>query len=236
MSESKKNNIVPKELWVFVNKLFLPASEEIGLILSDQLKSLRQRNQIRILEKTHKILNADTTIKPISSLSLAYRFWEKASLEEDDFVQSRWASMLASAATTEDSDEKTQMCIRLLGQMTPGECKTFDDLVRSIEGYHETSRTYWKKITFSTENQDALHITSLVNLGIIESEPVRDFQAISALAEKGDDEPSFHAYAPDERRYFPHDKYYIFTELGSLFAENIYSWKERYDMNPESSQ
>ena len=83
----------------FLAKLAGPAAEEVGLLLQDQVRLYRLQNQLRILSKAEKMLH-DAKIEPSQvPLRTLVPILEGASLEDDDYLATKWAGLLASAAS-----------------------------------------------------------------------------------------------------------------------------------------
>ncbi|MBZ5489749.1 MAG: DUF4393 domain-containing protein [Acidobacteriia bacterium] len=75
-----------------------PAAEEIGLSFRDSIQVWRFKRQVRLFERVKTICDG-AGIKPEAvKLPLLFEIVEKASLEEDDDLQDRWANLLANAA------------------------------------------------------------------------------------------------------------------------------------------
>jgi hypothetical protein len=89
----------------FLGKLITPSIEELGLVLSDNIKYFRFKNQVKILLKAKNITEKNNiNIKQIP-IKLLVPLLENASLEEDDKLQDKWAVLLANMV---DSEQNTQ--------------------------------------------------------------------------------------------------------------------------------
>lgn len=68
-------------------------------ILNDNVRYWRFSNQIKIIEKTQKLIEDSKLEKKFIPLKVLAPIIEHSSLEEDPTVQEKWANMLANAAT-----------------------------------------------------------------------------------------------------------------------------------------
>ena len=104
----------------FVEKLVTPSAEELGLLAKDQISYWRVKNQIKILNKASALCKEnDINVNSISP-KLLVPYLENASLEEDEDLQDRWASLLANMA---DSEQNVQNHVfpYILGQLSKEE-------------------------------------------------------------------------------------------------------------------
>jgi len=230
---NESGNVIPEVLSKFIEKLFLPSTEEIGLILSDKLKFYRFKNQINIMNKTKNLCN-ENNIKPIESIGFAFKFWDNATLADNEEVQKRWASLLANATNKRSTrkEEHYDLCLNILKEMTVLEVSALDSIVKELQGYHEISRTWGNR--FGCENRDDIGMMSLVKLGLIESDPLRDLNELNNLNNKATeiDKQRQRAYSFDNRLYATKDKRYFLTNLGEFFISTVYTTTELHDMEP----
>ncbi len=80
----------------FAGKLVLPPIEELGLLVKDQISYWRFSNQVKILNKAKSICeNNNVSVKSIPP-KLLCPYLENASLEDDDNLQDKWATLLVN--------------------------------------------------------------------------------------------------------------------------------------------
>lgn len=114
----------------FLGKLISPAVEEMGLLLSDNIKYLRFKNQVRILNKAEKyVKKKNIQIKEIP-LKILVPLLENASLEEDEDIQDKWANMIANLADS-NSNLQNQIFPYLLSQVSIEEFNGLKELAQS---------------------------------------------------------------------------------------------------------
>lgn len=89
----------------FLSAICMPAAEEIGLVLRDQVARLRRKNLEAIVEKTEAKLAAQGETPTGSCSPLLIRnVIEEASWVDDDCIQDMWAGLLATASVSEADD------------------------------------------------------------------------------------------------------------------------------------
>ena len=104
----------------FADKLVLPPIEELGLLVRDQISYWRFTNQVKILNKAKSICeNNNVSIKSIPP-KLLCPYLENASLEDDEDLQDKWASLLVNMV---DSKQNIQNHVfpYILGQLSKDE-------------------------------------------------------------------------------------------------------------------
>lgn len=104
----------------FVEKLIIPSIEEAGLLIKDNVAYWRFKNQVNMLNKARKYcLKNNITPKSIS-LKFLCPLLDNASLEDDEFLQDKWAILLSNMV---DSAQNIQNHVFpfLLGQISKPE-------------------------------------------------------------------------------------------------------------------
>lgn len=132
MSESKKLDItstaIEKGIDVikdFLQKLAGPAAEELGLLMSDNIKLWRFKNQLSILEKARTYVSVkNIDVKGISPKILV-PLLEGASLEEDKDLQDMWAALLVNYIDSSKNYE-SNVFPYVLSQLSTVEVKLID--------------------------------------------------------------------------------------------------------------
>lgn len=80
----------------FLSKIISPPLEEFGLLMGDNIKYYRFKNQIRILAKAKEYVDSKKITTKEISLKLLVPLLENASLEENETLQDIWAKMLVN--------------------------------------------------------------------------------------------------------------------------------------------
>lgn len=111
----------------FADKLVLPPIEELGLLVKDQISYWRFSNQVKILNKAKSICEKNNiSVKSIPP-KLLCPYLDNASLEDDDDLQDKWATLLVNMV---DSKQNIQNHVfpYILSQLSKDEF----DLLESV--------------------------------------------------------------------------------------------------------
>lgn len=87
----------------FVDKLVLPPIEELGLLVRDQISYWRFNNQIKILNKAKYICEQHGICVKAIPPKLLCPYLENASLEDDDELQDKWATLLVNMVDSQQN-------------------------------------------------------------------------------------------------------------------------------------
>lgn len=129
----------------FVEKLISPTAEEVGLLVSDNIRYFRFKNQIKILLKAKKYVEAKgISIKSIPPKILVPLI-ENASLEEDEELQDKWAKMIVNLSDSE-TNLQNQIFPYILSQLSLNEFKSLEEL-------YESERVFLRKKTSISERE-----------------------------------------------------------------------------------
>src|ERR1700749_3941930 len=85
----------------FLGKLISPTIEEVGLLIADNIKYLRFKNQISILLKAQKYVAEKNVPLQEIPLKILVPLLDNASLEENEALQDKWAKMIVNLANSE---------------------------------------------------------------------------------------------------------------------------------------
>jgi hypothetical protein len=108
---------------------FIAGSLEQGMgIFEDRLRYLRWERQLRLMQRADQMLKELGLAAPTRAvpLRLAIPLIQGASLEEDDELQDRWATLLVNAANAACGMEIRRAHIEILEQITVLEAKILD--------------------------------------------------------------------------------------------------------------
>ncbi len=106
-------------LFEMLSKICLPAAEEFGLLLKDNIHNWRLNNTIRVLEKAKDKLeynNNEISLK--ANPRVAIEIMEHCSLSDSDEVQEMWAGLFVSSCTKDGQNDENLLFINLLKQLT----------------------------------------------------------------------------------------------------------------------
>lgn len=120
----------------FLGRICLPAAEEFGLLLKDQVSSWRANNAVRITDKAQRILEKKGNSLVVSAHPrIIYTAIEKGSWAEDEFMQNFWAGILASACTPDGKDESNIIFMNFLSQITTNQARIIDHICKTAKTY-----------------------------------------------------------------------------------------------------
>jgi hypothetical protein len=110
-----------RELGGFLSKYAGGPLEQAMGVVEDKLKYLRWERQVRLMERANKFLAERGLSLPSRkvSLQIAIPLIQGGSLEENDFLQDRWAALLVNAADASSNIEVRRAFISILEDLTP---------------------------------------------------------------------------------------------------------------------
>lgn len=109
-----------RELGGFIEKYVGPPLEQLSGMLEDYLRVWRWERQIRLFERADTFMAARglaSATRPVP-LKLAIPIIQNGSLEEDDELQDRWASLLVNSADADSGTEMRSAFISILKDLT----------------------------------------------------------------------------------------------------------------------
>ncbi|SFH47774.1 Abi-alpha family protein [Pedobacter insulae] len=102
-----------------------PLVDGAGILYSDAIKAKRIANTLKLEEK-YKLVKSDDT-RP-TDLSFGYKILEKASLEDNDDLLSKWANLLGNATDKNYNGSIRKIFIDTLDSLEPIDVKIFDEI------------------------------------------------------------------------------------------------------------
>ena len=171
----------------FLEKLAGPAAEEIGLMLQDQVKLYRFKNQYKILTKAKKFLE-DKNIEPKPiPLRTLIPLLEGASLEDNDYLADKWAALISNAASSSLNKENHPSFSKILTELSPIDAILFDEVSKISETiiwndfknkFAEKHSLNLEDVVFSYENLFRLGLVYNTNNGLKKSQFGKSFYKI----------------------------------------------------------
>lgn len=89
----------------FLDKLIMPAIEETGLLLKDQVTMWKFKNQVRMLNKAKLHCEKNNISPKTISLKLLCPLLDYSGLEEDEILHDKWAILLSNMVDSEQNIE-----------------------------------------------------------------------------------------------------------------------------------
>lgn len=152
-----------------------PLADEIGESLGVWARHYRFRLGLKMFQKTQRMLSeagiSPQTVRPRLFLPI----FDGASVEDDEDLHSRWAALLANAATSPTLVHPSY--IEILKQLTPEDAQLLDRLYDSCKSKRHRSVTPWvDTITYAERERRVAAgehpegpFQNLVRLGLIET-------------------------------------------------------------------
>jgi hypothetical protein len=114
----------------FLDKLIMPAIEETGLLLKDQVTMWKFKNQVRMLNKAKLHCEKNNISPKTISLKLLCPLLDYSGLEEDEILHDKWAILLSNMVDSEQNIEN-HVFPYILSQLSSNEFlvleKVFDE-------------------------------------------------------------------------------------------------------------
>ncbi len=108
----------------FLKMVCVPALEEIGLLLKDNVRYWRLKNILKMLDKAKGKLNFENEQLHIQAHPrVALSIIENSSLIDNDVVQDMWAGLFAASCTTTGQEDENLIFVDLLKQLTFSQAK-----------------------------------------------------------------------------------------------------------------
>ena len=122
----------------FCQQLFGPAVDQIGQIGGDWARLWRLKNLVSIHDKFDRILQ-DRKIAPSEgrhlALSVGLPMLEKASYQDDEVLQEKWARLIASSLSSDERSESDfhldTTYVEILHQFSRLDCDVLEFIVRN---------------------------------------------------------------------------------------------------------
>lgn len=108
-----------------LDKVLEPSAVELGLLARDQIAYWRLCNQIRLLEKVKDLCSKHNITPKKIQAKLVYNFLEKASIEDDEYLQDIWAIMFSNMVDSEQNIDNNVLP-NILSQLSTNELKIID--------------------------------------------------------------------------------------------------------------
>ena len=122
----------------FTLKILGPGAEQAGLIVGDWARLWRVKNLVAINEKFDRICK-EKGFNPAEGrylvMSLGLPLLEKASYQDNDFLQERWAHLIASSLNSDNrSGSEFSLditCVEILNQLSKLDCEVLEYIVEN---------------------------------------------------------------------------------------------------------
>lgn len=119
----------------FIDKLIMPAIEETGLLLKEQVAVWRFNNQIKMINKANAICERNNISPKTISLKLLCPLLDYSGLEEEEVLLDKWAILLSNMVDSEQNIEN-HVFPYILSQLSSNEFlileKVYDEKVQKV--------------------------------------------------------------------------------------------------------
>jgi len=116
----------------FLDALIMPSARELGLFAQDKIRNWRFNNQIKMLVKTRDYCISHNIQPKTISPKLLVPLLEQASLEDDQYLQDKWANLLGNLVDSEQNIEN-HVFPYLLGQISRTEFEHLEEFVNNYD-------------------------------------------------------------------------------------------------------
>lgn len=153
----------------FLGKLISPTIEEVGLLISENVKFLRFKNQIRILLKAKDYVEKKKINLKEIPIKILVPLLDKASLEDDETMQEKWANMLVNLVDS-NMNLQNQIFPYLLSQISIEEYNELKNLSNEELQFIRLRTEYFKllkddQFVFKTETRRAREAVDKIEQG-----------------------------------------------------------------------
>lgn len=149
----------------FLDKLIMPAIEETGLLLKDQVTMFKFKNQVRMLNKAKLHCEKNNISPKTISLKLLCPLLDYSGLEEDEVLHDKWAILLSNMVDSEQNIEN-HVFPYILSQLSSNEflilekvhdekLERADILTKQLSTFIESRPRIEKKLEEKLEKIDA---------------------------------------------------------------------------------
>ncbi len=213
----------------FLTKIIGPPAEEIGLLIADNIRTFRFKNQVKILSKAQEYMVRKNILLQQIPVKVLVPLLENASLEEDEELQIRWSNMICNMVDAE-KNLVNHVFPYILGQISIEEFlaleklnsaenehwaqwRKLDEIVNSGGVLSLVDRKIKEKLKSNDEEGflvflDEFEIANLMRLGLVEKVPPK-------IKVEGFDLNSFEELPSFNAVYDSYSSYHRITELGS---------------------
>lgn len=163
-----------------------PAATELGETLGDSVRFFRRKNQVRLLLKFKKMLDAAGLEAQAVPQRVLFPLLEHATLEDDEALSDRWAALLANASC--GAAWKAPIYVEVLRQISPPEARLLEHMA-TPKGASEVTLVWVHsaladedyrlplsaeqvellgELDFDDEDEVAIALEHLVGLGVVD--------------------------------------------------------------------
>lgn len=140
--------VLAGELRVWTEKLLGPFVAELAAAGGDTGRHYRFRNQIRLFEKTKKVLDKAGLAPEAVEMKVLHPLLNAAQFETDESLHDMWASLLASAASAQLRTGREATYIEILRQLHQNDAVILNLFYQQVPSLRAEN---WEETGFSVE-------------------------------------------------------------------------------------
>jgi len=137
----------------FLSKLVTPAIEEVGFLAKDKITAWRFKNQVKVLNDTKDYCRRHGISPKAIPLKTLTPLLEAVGLEDDEFLQEKWAILLGNMIDSEQNI-KSNIFPFILGQISKQEFKGFESAYDDVSNRSNKVRTEVEEIKVQREKPE----------------------------------------------------------------------------------
>lgn len=120
----------------FLSRICLPASEEFGLMLRDNVSAWRANNLVAIARKSkEKYESNDPKNHGTAHPRIVHAILENGSWTDDDTLQEMWGGILTASAFGDGKEDENLIFINILAQLTVAQAKVLNYSCKEAKKY-----------------------------------------------------------------------------------------------------
>jgi hypothetical protein len=126
MKENSPENVAVSE--GLLKRILGPAADEVGLILRDSVRAYRKKNLSKILPRGLELVEASKLEPQEIPMRTLIPIIECASIEDNEYLAEKWAGLIASAATAQETTANHPCFPQILSELSPLDAMILDRL------------------------------------------------------------------------------------------------------------
>jgi hypothetical protein len=113
-----------------ISTIFGPSAKELGELFADKIRYKRLRNQVVIFNKTADLLEKNNLQAKELKLKTLVPLIEQSSLEDDEFLQTKWANLIANMCSTPETGLEPKL-VKTLSNLSSLEAQVLDFIYKT---------------------------------------------------------------------------------------------------------